>query len=637
MISCRVLGPVSIEVDGTAAPAELLWRKHLALLVYLARSPRRSRTREHLIGLLWPDKEEGAARHSLNEALRVLRRAAGDAAIDAVAGQVRLAEGAVQLDTEVLQSRIAEADWQGAAELIAGEFLEGFAVPDATEFEDWLAAERRHWNEQARVALLGLAEAQLVAGKASASLAAARRAEALDPYSDVVTCAVMSAHVVQGDATAAEACFERFAALLTRDLGRTPAEPTRHLVERIRLARGPRQTPTLGGEDAQPAPRRAPLVGRAAELRRMLGLWEAGRTRRSATALVLEGDSGSGKSRLLEEFLTRARLHGDAAALLRAVEADLQQPGSGLLGLARGGLLDAPGLPGASPHALAAFAALVPEWADRFPARPTEGQLPVARAFAGLVDAVTETAPIVLAVDDAQWIDHESLLTLLGALRDCRARPLCLVFALPPELPRSELDELRRRLGHELPGETLRLGPLDGAALRELSEWALPEYEPLALERITRRVASDSAGLPLLAVELLSAVAQGLDLQQTGASWPEPFRTLTQTLPADLPDSVIAAVRVGFRRLSPAAQRVLGAASVLAQRVTVPQLVRATELDPRVVEAALDELEWQRWLELDGQGYGFVARLVGEIIARDMLTPGQRARYRERAGGLSVT
>jgi len=43
-------------------------------LMYLARSPRRARTREHLTGLLWPEKEERAARHSLNEALRLLRR-----------------------------------------------------------------------------------------------------------------------------------------------------------------------------------------------------------------------------------------------------------------------------------------------------------------------------------------------------------------------------------------------------------------------------------------------------------------------------------------------------------------------------------------------------------------------------------
>ncbi len=78
MITCRTLGPVEVRVDGQPAPAELLWRKNLALLIYLARSPHRRRSRQHLIGLLWADKDEKAARHSLNEALRALRQIVGE-------------------------------------------------------------------------------------------------------------------------------------------------------------------------------------------------------------------------------------------------------------------------------------------------------------------------------------------------------------------------------------------------------------------------------------------------------------------------------------------------------------------------------------------------------------------------------
>src|SRR5438034_5453732 len=67
-LSLRVLGPARVTVGGAEAPPppELLWRKHLALLVYLARSPRKSRTREHLVGLLWSDRDEKQARHSLD-------------------------------------------------------------------------------------------------------------------------------------------------------------------------------------------------------------------------------------------------------------------------------------------------------------------------------------------------------------------------------------------------------------------------------------------------------------------------------------------------------------------------------------------------------------------------------------------
>src|SRR5439155_373997 len=87
-------------------------------------------------------------------------------------------------------------------------------------------------------------------------------------------------------------------------------------------------------------------------------------------------------------------------------------------------------------------------------------------------------------------------------------------------------------------------------ALRTLARWALPAFGDVELDRITRRVATDSAGIPLLAVELLHAVASGLDLRETGGAWPEPLHTLDQTLPGDLPDAIVAAIRIEFRRLS---------------------------------------------------------------------------------------
>src|ERR671921_2925677 len=142
VIVCRTLGPIEVTVDGAPAPAEMLWRKHLALLVYLARSPRRTRSREHLIGLLWADRTDAAARHSLSEALRVIRRHAGQDALEVTVGHVGLAPEAVELDVDRLEQLAAASDWAGASELVAGEFLEGFGVPDATGFEDWLAAER---------------------------------------------------------------------------------------------------------------------------------------------------------------------------------------------------------------------------------------------------------------------------------------------------------------------------------------------------------------------------------------------------------------------------------------------------------------------------------------------------------------
>ena len=61
-------------------------------------------------------------------------------------------------------------------------------------------------------------------------------------------------------------------------------------------------------------------------------------------------------------------------------------------------------------------------------------------------------------------------------------------------------------------------------------------------------------------------------------------------------------------------------------RVAEETLAKATALKADALTASLDELEWQRWLSAEPRGYSFVARVVRDVVARDMLTPGQRQR-----------
>src|ERR1051325_6123986 len=70
LLELQCFGVPSARLSGSPAPPELLRRKHLALLVYLALSPQHRRTRAHLVGVLWPETGEAQARHSLNEAVR---------------------------------------------------------------------------------------------------------------------------------------------------------------------------------------------------------------------------------------------------------------------------------------------------------------------------------------------------------------------------------------------------------------------------------------------------------------------------------------------------------------------------------------------------------------------------------------
>jgi hypothetical protein len=468
-------------------------------------------------------------------------------------------------------------------------------------------------------------------GRTQEASALAARALALDARSERALAASLRCLSLLGDRSGALELYERFAERLKEEVGSEPGEGTRALVERIRRERSLRPEPAARWPEGEAAVR-APLEGRADELGRLLQAVNRSAAERVGTLLVLEGESGVGKTRLLEELLARLRLDGFSVATARAVEADQAAAWSGLLAVARGGLADAAGIGASPPEALGAFAEILPAWQERFPGARPQSVYPIGRAVVEILRAASEERPVVLALDDAQWLDRETAAELGAILRDLSGAPLTVLLAIVPHPRRPELDELRARIGRDLAGEAARLRPLDRAALRRLAERMLPGYDRVAIDRVTRRVATDSAGMPLLAVELLRAVALGLDLGTISEAWPEPLRTLDQTLPGELPDAVVAAIRIGFRRLSPSAQRVLAAASVLDDLVPAELLERALSMSAEETALALDELEWHRWLVAEPRGYSFVARLVRRVVERDMLTPGQRRRVLAAAG-----
>jgi DNA-binding SARP family transcriptional activator len=630
VIYCRALGPVAVTLDGDPPPRELLWRKNLALLVYLGRSTDRRRTRTHLRGLLWGDKPEAAARHSLNEAVRVLRRVAGEDLIESLGEQIILSENSLHLDTDDFEDLVAVEDWAGAAQLVGGVFLEGFEVPDSSGFEDWLAAERSAWLRRSVDCLVHHAEHELSRGDSSAAARASHRALSMDPVSDAAVRAAMRVTALSGERASALDLFEAFAERIRRGLDTEPEPETQRLADRIRLERVWKISPDA--KRTEPFPERAPLFGRAEELQRSVDALGRCFSTQRATAVFVLGGAGLGKTRLATEILGRARLDGAFVAATRVVPGDHEEPWSGVLGLLRAGLATAPGVLAAPAPSLAAAAEQITAWRERFAAE-IEGvtPAPLRRALVDVLRAIAEEQPAVAFIDDAEWLDQESAQALAAALRDLADLPFALVLAANPHPGREELDEIRSRIDQHVNGELVLLERLSREDLADLTRWTLPDYGPESIERLSRRLEVDAAGLPLLATEILGAVRLGLELSDETAPWPEPQKTLDQTLPADLPDSVISSIRMRFRRLGPRAQSVLEAAAVLGERVNDDTLARVTGLSSDELDADLDELEWQRWLAADPGGYVFVARILRDVVARDMVLPGRRDRILKRA------
>lgn len=592
MISLRLLGPVEATVDGGPAPPELLWRKHLALLAYLALSPDRRAGREQLTGLMWGEKPESSAKHSLAEALRIIRKATDEGIEDAGTGYIRLSDSALEVDTDRFAALVDAGEHRAAASLVAGELMDGFALADAWGFEEWLAARRRTWQARSEAALVAAAEETLAEGSPDAALDFASRALALAPSSDVACQVAMRSHCLRGDRALALDVYTAFTAWLADELGILPSDETEALAGRVRRQRTWRLPDRAIGEVRGAESRRAPLVGRGAELASLVAQWQECRRNRSPRVALIVGDTGTGRSRLLHEVADRAGLDGADTAVVRALPRDRDSDGVVLEALARSAGLD-----------------------------------PAARGLA-LADGIRgeDDPPLVLAVDDAQWGDETSLQELHGLAARASNVPVMLVLASGRTTDSASLERLGADLGEDLPGLMVPLGPLGAEAILELAAWAFPDYDEPALDRLARRVATDTAGYPLLAVELLHAVAHGLSLSDAAPGWPVSGRTLDQTRPGDLPETLVASVRVGFRVLTPDAQKTLAAVAVLDPPTPQERIGAATGLQGSGLETALDELEWERWLVADGRGYSFIAPLVREIVARDMVTPGQRQR-----------
>ena len=177
MLSIRLLGPPEASF-GEQPPLRFGTTKALALLCYLAAGGRRHPRRE-LAELLWPQSDEQHARMDLRSALARLRNTLGEeSAHDGEEEEVRFfsIEGdllgieprGIYLDLKAFEAAVALARTEtspggrsaddaalGRRDLIGrleealrlcrGEFMEGFSLEDAPEFELWVEAERGRW------------------------------------------------------------------------------------------------------------------------------------------------------------------------------------------------------------------------------------------------------------------------------------------------------------------------------------------------------------------------------------------------------------------------------------------------------------------------------------------------------------
>lgn len=493
----RVLTPDGLrELLGPGKP--------LALLAYLASSPRQSATREHLVDLLWSDLEPDRGRHALRQTVWYLRQLFGTAALTGRGGELTLLAPIVVDRVEFLAA-VERGDLLRAVELYQGDFLGGFAAPGSIEFEHWADVERQRLRSVFLRTAEIVARQWLDAGRIREAQQLARRARDADPASESAWRLLFEAIQQGEDRLALTIEADQFSEQMA-SLGRTPEPATK-----ILLARG-RHT-----GQGEPPPQDAPglvaeLIGREREFAAIVSGWQGARA--STRHLHIAAPAGLGKSRLLNDVATRLATLGARVVLLRANPGQREIPFSFLAELA-GRLAELPGAAAISPATAGALVALNPTLSARYgqPADPATGAEALRRrcsAITELLEVVAEEQRLALLLDDLHWLDPASRQALSGVLPTLRAPGAVLVTAARP-VPGAELG------GEQT--ERLSLAPLTPEQVRALttSLAALPAA-PWA-QTLPTALARSTGGSPLLVLETLQLVMDRGWLGIAGGAW----------------------------------------------------------------------------------------------------------------------
>ncbi|MGH7638537.1 MAG: BTAD domain-containing putative transcriptional regulator [Gemmatimonadaceae bacterium] len=235
MIRLQTVGALRLEIAGDEAAGVLAQPKRLALLVYLALGrPRGAHRRDTLLAMFWPELDEARARHALSQSLHFLRRSLGADAIVSRTEDVAINPALLTVDVLQLEDAIARGALEEALTIYEGDFLVGFHVSDAPEFERWADGERVRLRGAAVDAAHRCAEQAIQGGQGREAVAWAARAIDLDPTNERAIRRLMRARDATGDRAGALRDYMEFAARMREELDAEPSPETQQIAAAIR-------------------------------------------------------------------------------------------------------------------------------------------------------------------------------------------------------------------------------------------------------------------------------------------------------------------------------------------------------------------------------------------------------------------
>jgi DNA-binding SARP family transcriptional activator len=609
-VHLRLCPRLTVEFDGTSTSGhDLGSRKARTLLALLAVRRGRLLSVDEIADVLWPSSAPVEPAANVATLVSRLRRRIGAGVITGHAGAygvlrdgrstVDLDEAADLLDEAAARERQREPALVVTAASRALEMLGAQTALDDEPDSDWVQPVRGEAAQLRREArhLLGVALTTL--GRHDEAIRHATRSAEVDPYDERAHRDLMLALVSAGRPAAAIEVYAGLARRLRDDLGSDPEGRTTDL--QLAILRG---EPPRSEIHSSPRGSHAPsIVGRTEETRTLTSAWE--RAAGGGTELmVVTGDAGIGKSRLLTELATHAARTGGLVLSTRCRAAERSLFLEPVVQLLRVELLRRPPdelnrLLGDDADLWAAFVPELREVLAAPPLRRGSARIERRRAYNSVTRVVHQLSrqqALLLVLDDLQEAGAATVDLLAYLRRHLGASPVLVVVAV-----RAEDAAAARRL-RDISTE-IALGPLTASAVAALVDAA-------GLGARSADVMERTAGHPLSVVETIRALSAG---------------------ESAVPPSLAASILGRVDRVPDRTREALRLAAVLGVRVDPRQLAAMIEQSEVQTVRVCEDLTDARLLNRTGSAYEFVNDLVRDAVYGALPEPVRLAAHRRAA------
>ncbi|HEX3976674.1 MAG TPA: AAA family ATPase [Solirubrobacteraceae bacterium] len=642
----QLCGRLSVELDGVELVQSLRGKQVPLLLAYLVLNRDRPVGREELIGALWPETAPRSQDAAMRTLLSRLRSALGR---DIVAGRDELGLALPEpawVDVEAAASEV----WRAQRALDSGDARAAWAlaqVPLNIASRGLLPGTQASWLEPRRQELADIRlQALEVIGRAGLNLGgtqlgsverAARTLIESEPYRESGYVLLMAALEAQGNVAEGLRVFEQLRSLLRDELGIAPSPEAIQAHERLLNPPAARQSLTTAATAAEievpaelAAAASAALVGRQTEMEQLEAWWQAPPDRERV--MLLAGDPGIGKTRLLAATAVRAFASGAIVLAGRAPEETLvpYQPFLEALGhyVLRAPLEElrvvAREYGAELGRLIPALRRRVPELPPPDPGDPETDRYRLFEAVAGLLAEISAAVPVLIVLDDLQWADRPTLLLLRHLARSPHNTRVSIMGAY------RDVDQWSEGFDAALAG--LRRERL----MVQLDVGGLPEAEAMELVRLraggtpslafVQALYRETEGNPFFIEEIVRHLTDaGLRSQDAGA------RDLERV---GLPEDVRDVISRRLDRLAPGSIEWLRVAAVIGRDFDSGLLERVLGFDEdRFLSALEDALDAGLVAEAPGDPgrYSFAHALIRETLYEGM-SSARRARVHRRVG-----